>query len=187
METFLAEVSGYRLFAGDGSRKGRKSLAEDAKESCFADLAYPLRPLREILNTMVSQKVQRGCSWIQSLQIPNHCLYFLFAGLIAEIILLIASGKSHFIVILLAKLKSKTYFCLENHIIMSIKQLGETIKNRRKELSITQPHLAELAKVSTNTLYKLERGQGNPSFEVLNKLAEVLGMEIMLEVKNLSR
>jgi y4mF family transcriptional regulator len=62
-------------------------------------------------------------------------------------------------------------------------KLGETIKYRRKELSITQPHLAELAKVSTNTLYKLERGQGNPSLDVLNKLAEVLGMELTLEVK----
>jgi transcriptional regulator with XRE-family HTH domain len=41
---------------------------------------------------------------------------------------------------------------------MSIAILGETIKKRRKELKITQPHLAELAKVSTNTLYKLERG-----------------------------
>ena len=66
---------------------------------------------------------------------------------------------------------------------MLVKQLGETIKHRRKELSITQPHLAELAKVSTNTLYKLERGQGNPSMDVLNKLAEVLGMELLLEVK----
>ncbi len=89
--------------------------------------------------------------------------------------------------IFLGLLKNKTYFCLENHIIMLIELLGETIKNRRKELGITQPHLAELAKVSTNTLYKLERGQGNPSFEVLNKLAEVLGMEITMEVKNLSR
>ncbi len=62
--------------------------------------------------------------------------------------------------------------------------IGETIKKRRKQLGITQPHLAELAKVSTNTLYKLERGQGNPSLEVLNKLAEVLGMELKLEVKN---
>jgi transcriptional regulator with XRE-family HTH domain len=53
-------------------------------------------------------------------------------------------------------------------------------------LGITQPHLAELAKVSTNTLYKLERGQGNPSLDVLNKLAEVLGMELTLAVKNLS-
>ncbi len=66
---------------------------------------------------------------------------------------------------------------------MLVKHIGETIKKRRKELSITQPHLAEIAKVSTNTLYKLERGQGNPSLEVLNKLAEVLGMELILEVK----
>lgn len=70
---------------------------------------------------------------------------------------------------------------------MLVKTLGETIKNRRKELRITQPHLAELAKVSTNTLYKLERGRGNPSLEVLNKLSEVLGMELTLQVKNLSR
>jgi len=66
---------------------------------------------------------------------------------------------------------------------MLFKDLGENIRNRRKELKITQPHLAELAKVSTNTLYKLERGQGNPSLEVLNKLAEVLGMELILKVK----
>ena len=66
---------------------------------------------------------------------------------------------------------------------MLAKDFGETIKNRRKELNITQPHLAELAKVSTNTLYKLERGQGNPSLDVLNKLTEVLGMELTIEVK----
>jgi transcriptional regulator with XRE-family HTH domain len=66
---------------------------------------------------------------------------------------------------------------------MLVKQLGETIRDRRKELRITQPHLAELAKISTNTLYKLERGQGNPSFDVLNKLTEVLGMELTIEVK----
>ncbi|MDR0572727.1 MAG: helix-turn-helix domain-containing protein [Tannerella sp.] len=68
---------------------------------------------------------------------------------------------------------------------MSVKQLGEIIKVRRKELKITQPHLAELAEISINTLYKLERGQGNPSLEVLNKLAEVLGMEIKMEIKKL--
>ena len=66
---------------------------------------------------------------------------------------------------------------------MLVNTIGESIKNRRKELGITQPHLAELANVSTNTLYKLERGQGNPSLEVLNKLAEVLGMELKIEVK----
>jgi transcriptional regulator with XRE-family HTH domain len=65
--------------------------------------------------------------------------------------------------------------------------IGLSIKNRRKELRITQPHLAELAKISTNTLYKLERGQSNPSLEVLSKLAEVLGMEIMIEIKKVNR
>lgn len=66
---------------------------------------------------------------------------------------------------------------------MLVKTLGETIKSRRKELKITQPDLAELAKVSTNTLYKLERGHGNPSLDVLNKLAEVMGLELNLKVK----
>jgi y4mF family transcriptional regulator len=66
---------------------------------------------------------------------------------------------------------------------MLVNHIGEAIKNRRKQLGITQPDLAELAKVSINTLYKLERGQSNPSLEVLNKLAEVLGLELKLEVK----
>lgn len=66
---------------------------------------------------------------------------------------------------------------------MLAKALGEALKNRRKELHITQPHLAELAQISTNTLYKIEKGQGNPSLDVLNKLAEVLGMELILQVK----
>jgi transcriptional regulator with XRE-family HTH domain len=66
---------------------------------------------------------------------------------------------------------------------MLVTGIGASIKSRRKELGITQPHLAELAKVSTNTLYKLERGQGNPSLDILSKLADVLGMELKLEVK----
>ena len=68
---------------------------------------------------------------------------------------------------------------------MSNNRVGQAIRYRRKELGITQPHLAEVAGVSTNTLYKLEKGQGNPTLEVLNKLAEVLGMELKLEVKKL--
>ncbi len=66
---------------------------------------------------------------------------------------------------------------------MLAKIIGQIIQQRRKELGITQPDLAELASVSKNTLYKLERGQGNPSLDVLTKLAEVLGLELKLEVK----
>lgn len=66
---------------------------------------------------------------------------------------------------------------------MGVRDIGQVIKARRKELRITQPHLAELAKISVNTLYKLERGQGNPSLEVVDKIAGVMGLELILQVK----
>lgn len=66
---------------------------------------------------------------------------------------------------------------------MLVSKIGERIRKRRKELKITQPILAELAKISPNTLYKLEKGQGNPSLEVLYKVTEVLGLELILDVK----
>jgi len=66
-------------------------------------------------------------------------------------------------------------------------RIGEKIKNRRKILKITQPDLAELAKISVNTLYKIERGEGNPTLDVLEKIADVLGLEVKLEVKQLDK
>lgn len=69
---------------------------------------------------------------------------------------------------------------------MLVEQIGTVIKTRRKSLGLTQPHLAELADISVNTLYKLERGQTNPTLEVLEKLLEVLGLELILRVKQLN-
>jgi len=63
--------------------------------------------------------------------------------------------------------------------------IGESIKSRRKALRVTQPELAELAGVSVNTLYKIERGQANPTLDTLEKIANILGMEMCLQVKNL--
>ena len=66
---------------------------------------------------------------------------------------------------------------------MLIKELGNQLKQRRDILHITQPDLAELSGVNINTIYKIETGQGNPTLKVLGKLADVLGMELKLEVK----
>jgi len=68
---------------------------------------------------------------------------------------------------------------------MLIKCFGETIRKRRKDLRITQSYLAKVAEISPNTLYKLERGKGNPSLEVLNKLTNVLGLVLTLDVKKI--
>lgn len=65
--------------------------------------------------------------------------------------------------------------------------IGEQIRLRRKELMITQPDLADIAGISVNTLYKIERGQANPTIEVLDKILNVLGLEIIVGVKQLNR
>lgn len=65
--------------------------------------------------------------------------------------------------------------------------IGEQIRLRRKELMITQPDLADIAGISINTLYKIERGQANPTIEVLGKILDVLGLEITVGIKQLKR
>jgi y4mF family transcriptional regulator len=69
---------------------------------------------------------------------------------------------------------------------MGVSVLGKIIKDRRKELGITQPHLAELANVSKNTLYKLERGESNPSWEVIKNILDVLGLELIVNLKTMN-
>jgi transcriptional regulator with XRE-family HTH domain len=62
--------------------------------------------------------------------------------------------------------------------------LAQTIKQRREELGISMEHLAEVATVSLRTLKAIESGKGNPTLSSINKLADVLGLEMKLEVKN---
>ncbi len=69
---------------------------------------------------------------------------------------------------------------------MTIREIGNSIRDRRKMLDITQPDLAEMAQISINTLYKIERGEANPSVKVLNKIAEILGLEISIGVKKVA-
>ncbi|WPR73973.1 helix-turn-helix domain-containing protein [Algoriphagus sp. NG3] len=68
---------------------------------------------------------------------------------------------------------------------MTIEEIGIVIKERRQLLGLIQPDLAEMAQISINTLYKIERGEANPSVKVLNKLAEVLGLELSIVVKKI--
>lgn len=68
-----------------------------------------------------------------------------------------------------------------------MEELGKHLKERRNQLGITQLDLADLAGISANTLYKIERGQANPTLQVLFKLADVLGMELKLAVKKTNK
>ncbi len=68
---------------------------------------------------------------------------------------------------------------------MHFLELIKTIKERRESLHVTQEGLAELSGVGLRTLKQLESGKGNPTFSTLNKIFDVLGMEVCLKIKNL--
>lgn len=59
------------------------------------------------------------------------------------------------------------------------------LRDRRIELSVSQELLSELSGVNVRTIKQLENNQGNPTIATLQKLAEVLGLEIRLEVKGI--
>ena len=70
---------------------------------------------------------------------------------------------------------------------MHFEELITTIKTRRQALQVTQETLAEMSGIGLRTLKQFESGKGNPTLLTLQKLADVLGLEISLKVKNVTR
>lgn len=66
---------------------------------------------------------------------------------------------------------------------MHLDKLYETLKERRETLGVTQYDLAELSGVALRTLKEIESGKGNPTVETLNKLTDVMGMDLKLEIR----
>ena len=62
-------------------------------------------------------------------------------------------------------------------------QISELIKSRRKELTIKQEDLSEITQVAIRTIRDLEKGIGNPSLQTLQKIMEVLGIELTFQLK----
>jgi len=69
---------------------------------------------------------------------------------------------------------------------MTIEKIGEIIKSRRQFLDLRQEDLAEMSGIATKTIHLIESGNGNPSVETLEKLATVLGMELLLQIKKMN-
>ncbi|MCG8475913.1 MAG: helix-turn-helix domain-containing protein [Cytophagales bacterium] len=64
-----------------------------------------------------------------------------------------------------------------------MKELIQMIKTRREMLQVTQEDLADLSGVGLRTLKQLESGKGNPTVHTLEKLSDVLGLELKLVLK----
>lgn len=64
---------------------------------------------------------------------------------------------------------------------MTLAELGETLRLRRKELHMTQRQLAEKADIDYQTVSTLENGYKGPRWDTLMMVTEVLGLEIRVE------
>ncbi|HXB46040.1 MAG TPA: helix-turn-helix transcriptional regulator [Puia sp.] len=67
---------------------------------------------------------------------------------------------------------------------MNVQEIGNAIRFRREFLGLRQEDLAEMSSITARTIHLVESGKGNPSVDTLEKLANVLGMELKLLVKN---
>lgn len=61
------------------------------------------------------------------------------------------------------------------------------IKERRVLLGLTQQDLADYTGVSLRIIKSIEAGKGNPSVSTLSKIAEVLGLELRLQIKEVAK
>ena len=64
--------------------------------------------------------------------------------------------------------------------------VGNQIKERRHMLKIKQQELADLAGVSINTVVAVERGSGNPRMTSLLAICNVLGLQLVAQLKDLN-
>lgn len=69
---------------------------------------------------------------------------------------------------------------------MHFEELIKAIKERREMLKVTQESLAELSGVGLRTIKQFESGKGNPTLQTLQKIADLLGMELTLKLKNIA-
>lgn len=63
---------------------------------------------------------------------------------------------------------------------MTPQEIGQKCRTRRKDLRLRQRDLAELAGVTLRGLTDLENGHANPTLNQLAKIADVLGLEVIL-------
>ena len=64
--------------------------------------------------------------------------------------------------------------------------LYNIIKERRSILGLTQQDLADYTGLSVRIIKSIESGKGNPSMSTLSKIADILGLEIIMKVKELN-
>lgn len=67
---------------------------------------------------------------------------------------------------------------------MELSEIGNLIRSRRDFLKLKQEDLAELSGVGIKTINQIENGKGNPSLLTLEKIFNIVGVEIKVIIKS---
>ena len=65
-------------------------------------------------------------------------------------------------------------------------QIGKIIQERRDYLNLTQKDVAEMAGITFKSISEIELGIRNPSINTLNKVLDVLGLELSVKIKTMN-
>ena len=77
-------------------------------------------------------------------------------------------------VICARKVQCNTLLCMK---------IREVMKLQRMVLGITQQDLADMSEVAISTIKQIESGKGNPSLSTVEKIMDILGMEVKYEIR----
>ena len=98
--------------------------------------------------------------------------------------LIIFYKKNNILYLFLRNLDSFVNFVgkVQYNILLGMK-IQEVMKLQRKALGITQQDLADMSEVAISTIKQIESGKGNPSLSTVEKIMDILGMEVKYEIR----
>jgi transcriptional regulator with XRE-family HTH domain len=74
---------------------------------------------------------------------------------------------------------------IRNIFPMNIQKIGKIIQERRDYLNLTQKDVAEMAGITFKSISEIELGIRNPSINTLNRILDVLGLELSVQIKSM--
>ena len=92
--------------------------------------------------------------------------------------------KNNILYLFLRNLDSFVNFArkIQYNILLGMK-IQEVMKLQRKVLGITQQDLADMSEIAISTIKKIESGKGNPSLSTVEKIMDILGIEVKYEIR----
>lgn len=98
--------------------------------------------------------------------------------------LIIFYKKNNILYLFLRNLDSFANFAgkVQYNTLLGMK-IQEVMKLQRKALGITQQDLADMSEIAISTIKKIESGKGNPSLSTVEKIMDILGMEVKYEIR----